>query len=76
MRKVEGVGGGVGFSCRRALEGVEGARAITSENHGPAGKSLHRKTMGIKFNGAIISDSELTNRYEVFDYVRNEKNIA
>jgi hypothetical protein len=52
-------------------EGVEWAGAIASKNHGLGEKILHSETERVKFNGAKIIDSELTNRNKVFDNMRN-----
>lgn len=38
-------------------------------------KILHRETKGIKFNGTLITSSELTNRNEILNYVRSNKHI-
>ena len=61
--EIEGVGGDMSFGYVGALDVVERARAVTSEDHGPAGKGLHRKANWIKLNSTIIIKSELTNRY-------------
>ena len=66
MPKVGGDGGEEGGSVGGCVDGVERTRTVTSENDGPAGKSLHRETKTIKFDGAIIIDTELTNRDEIF----------
>ena len=65
--KVGGGGGDVGVGDVGVVEGVEGPGVVTSENHGPAGKSLHRETRWVKFNGAIVIDGKLTNRDKIFD---------
>ena len=71
MPEVRGGGGDVCFCDSGTPEVVERARTVTSENHGPVGKGLHRKTIWIKLNGEMIINSELSNKYEVFDNVWN-----
>jgi hypothetical protein len=71
MPEVVGDGGEECSGIGRWIDGVERAWTVTSENHDPAGKGLHRKTKTIKFNGAVIIDAELTNRYEIFDDLWN-----
>jgi hypothetical protein len=56
--------------------GVQWAGTIASKNHGPGEKILHRKTIRIKLDRTIIIDSELSNRNQIFDNVRNDKNIV
>lgn len=58
-------------SVGRWVDGVERTWTVISENHDPAGKSLHRKIKTIKFNGAMVIDIELTNIYEIFDDLWN-----
>ena len=67
MPEVGGGGGNVCFCDGETPEVVERARTVTSENHGPAGKSLHKETRWVKFNGAIVIDGKLTNRNKIFD---------
>jgi hypothetical protein len=67
MPEVGRDGGEVADSVGGWVDGVERTRAVTSENHDPAGKSLHRKTKTVKFDGVMIIDIELTNIYEIFD---------
>jgi hypothetical protein len=69
--EVVGDGGEEGGSVGRWVDGVERTQTVTSENHDSAGKSLHRKTKMIKFDGAMIIDTELTNIYEIFDDLWN-----
>lgn len=62
MPEVGGGDGDVSFGDSGGRKVVERAGTVTSENHDPAGKSLHRKAKGIKFNCTIIINGELTNR--------------
>ena len=71
MPKVGGDGGEEGGSRGRWIDGVEGTRTVTSEDHDPARKSLHRKPKTIKFNGTRIINAELANGDEGFDYLGN-----
>jgi hypothetical protein len=71
MPEAVGDGGEEGGSVGGWADSVERTRAVTSENHDPAGKSLHRKTKTIKLDGVMIIDTELTNRYEIFDDLWN-----
>jgi hypothetical protein len=54
MPEVVGDGGEEDGNGGRSVDGVERTLAVTSENHGPTGKSLHRKPKTIKFDGAMI----------------------
>ena len=71
-----GVVDGVGFRAWSLEHRVEGSGAIAAKDHGPGRKSLHRKTKGIKLDGAKIVSSELTNRYEIFDDAPHDKYVA
>jgi hypothetical protein len=55
--------------------GVERTGAIASKHHGPGEKILHRETIRVKLNGTMVIDSELPNRNQIFNNVRNNKNI-
>jgi hypothetical protein len=55
--------------------GVEWTGAIASKHHGPGEKILHRETIRVKLNGTMVIDSELPNRNQIFNNVRNNKNI-
>ncbi|GKA73529.1 hypothetical protein Tco_0779831 [Tanacetum coccineum] len=56
-----------------ALRPREIARAVTSKEDMASQEILHGKTKCVKFNGAVIIPSKLTNRNEVFDYIRSDK---
>jgi hypothetical protein len=78
-----GVGGGGGDQdgrSRRAggrrAERVEGPGAVTSDEWGPGGQILHRKTRRVKLNGTGIVGSEPTNRKEIVSDVRGDKNVV
>lgn len=40
-----------------------------------AAKILHRETKRVKFDGAVIIPSELTNRDEIFDNLRGNESM-
>jgi hypothetical protein len=44
------------------LQGVQGSRAITSEEDAPSDKILHGQTKRVKLHRTMIVSSEITNR--------------
>jgi hypothetical protein len=57
-------------------ERVEIAAALTSEHLRPGRKILYGKTRRVKFNGHIVITSQSTNRDEVLDKRRRNKDIV
>jgi hypothetical protein len=55
---------------------IQWSGTIASKNHGPGEKILHRKTIRVKLDRTGIIDSELPNRNQIFDNVRDDKNIV
>jgi hypothetical protein len=76
MPKRDGGDDGVSFGEGWLVKRVEWSGAIASKNHDPGGKSLHRKTERVKFNGTIVVSSKLSNRHEIFNNIGNDENIA
>jgi hypothetical protein len=63
------------YRCRR-VQRVEGPGAVTSDDLAPSGKILHRTAKGVKFHAAVVINSKLTNRNEVFNEVWCNKNVV
>lgn len=59
----------------REAEGVQGPRAIASDDLSPRLKILHRTAMGVKFHRNIVIECKLVYRNQVLDEVRRHKNI-
>ncbi|GJY48231.1 hypothetical protein Tco_0438187 [Tanacetum coccineum] len=52
------------------------ARAVTSKEDMTSQEILHRKAKRVEFKSAIIIPSKLTNKNEVFNNIRSDKNIV
>jgi hypothetical protein len=64
-----------GGMVKSLAHGVEWTGAIASKHHGPCEKILHRETIRIKLNGTIIIDGELPNINQIFNNIRDNKNV-
>lgn len=62
-------------SSRREAQGVEGSRAITSDDFPPSRKILHITTKGVKLHGTVVIRGKLANGNEIINKVRKNKNI-
>jgi hypothetical protein len=58
------------------LERIKLLRIIASKKLTPGKKVLHRKTKMVKFYGAIIISSELTDGGKIFNNARCNENIT
>jgi hypothetical protein len=60
---------------RRKAKGVKGPGAVTSEQRTPGSQILDSKTRRVKFNRTRIVSCKTTNRKEVMNHRRSNKNI-
>jgi hypothetical protein len=70
-----GIGQRWGSGSRKA-KGVKGSRAITPEERTPRQRILHSEARRIEFNRTRIVSCKLTNRKEVVDHLRSDKDIG
>jgi hypothetical protein len=68
--------GGGSKECRGwKLKGVEGPSVVTPDDLAPSRKILHRAAKRVKFHTTVVVNSELTNRNEILNEIRGNKDV-